>query len=90
MDFTPGRHIGHLPPPVREYHDENTLFKVYDALREDVRLTEKQCRAAISAIQSRGIVFREKYEPELVNGTCRGGENGGSCDVTPVAITTPE
>ena len=45
-----------------EHHDENTLFRVYDALREEVSLTEKQARAAISAMQKRGILFRERRD----------------------------
>lgn len=49
--------------PTNEHaRDENTLFKVYDALREDVALTEKQVRACIAALQKKGIVFFERIE----------------------------
>lgn len=52
--------FGHPIPGAQEHYDEDTLFKVYDALREDGGLTEKQTRACISAMRARGILFREK------------------------------
>lgn len=67
---------GHPLPSVAEYHDENTLFKVYDALREDCRLTEKQCREAITALQNRGILFREKAPTANPTGPVYRGTQG--------------
>lgn len=87
MDFTG---VGHLPPLPREYSDENTLFKVYDALREEGGLTEKQTRSCISAMQNRGILFRERYTPPADAVLCRAEENGGSRDVSSVARSTSE
>lgn len=52
----------HPVPGGQEHYDEDTLFKVYDALREDGGLTEKQTRACINAMRARGILFREKVQ----------------------------
>lgn len=50
----------HLTPSApKEHFDENTLFKVYDALRA-AGLTEKQSRGCISEMQNAGILFRER------------------------------
>lgn len=51
-----------------EFHDEQTLFKVRDALRgrdgdfDSERLTEIEVYKAISRIQNAGILFREFIE----------------------------
>lgn len=50
-------------PAPKEQYTEDTLFKVYDALREDAGLTEKQTRACIDAMRKRGILFREVVTP---------------------------
>lgn len=42
-----------------EFHDEDTLFKVYDALRR-TGLDEQQARHAIMEMQNVGILFRER------------------------------
>lgn len=63
-----------LPLPAQEHYDEDTLFKVYDALREDGGLTEKQTRACINAMRSRGILFREKIQPAPPGGPVMRGE----------------
>jgi hypothetical protein len=52
--------FGHLIPAGQEHYDEDTLFKVWDALREDAGLTEKQTRTCINALRAKGILFREK------------------------------
>lgn len=39
-------------------YDEQTLFKVLEALRES--LTEEQALTAITAMQNAGILFRER------------------------------
>lgn len=54
--------FSHPVPGAAEHYDEDTLFKVYDALREDGGLTEKQTRACINAMRNRGILFREKAQ----------------------------
>lgn len=41
------------------YYDENTMFKVYDALKE-AGLDEKKALETISDMQNKGIVFRER------------------------------
>jgi hypothetical protein len=55
--------FGHLIPAGQEHYDEDTLFKVWDALREDAGLTEKQTRTCINALRAKGILFREKALP---------------------------
>lgn len=40
-------------------YDEDTLFKVYDALRE-VGLNQQQVTDAVSLMQNAGILFRER------------------------------
>lgn len=45
--------------------DENTLFKVYDSLRS-AGLEEQQARDAISDMQNKGILFRERA-PEVAH-----------------------
>jgi len=79
--------FGHTPMVQQEHYDEDTLFKVYDALREDAGLTEKQVRACITAMRNAGILFREKLKPSAPAGpTPRGIElqeagHVGSSDV---------
>lgn len=53
------------PPskPAKAYFDENTLFKVYDSLRA-AGLDEQAARDAISDMQNKGILFRERA-PEV-------------------------
>lgn len=46
--------------PLPEHFTENTLFKVYDALRK-VGMDETQARDAISEMQNAGILFRERF-----------------------------
>lgn len=41
-----------------EYFTEETLFKVFDALRKT--MTEEQAREAINNMQNEGILFRER------------------------------
>jgi hypothetical protein len=64
------RHITHVvsPPKVTETplsYTENTLFKVYDALRA-AGLDESSARDCISEMQNAGIYFRERIEPPLL------------------------
>lgn len=51
-------------PSVSEYHDEETLFKTRNALRE-ANLTETQIDDAISSMQNYGILFRERVDPSV-------------------------
>jgi hypothetical protein len=64
------RHI-HAQPKENVTFDENTLFKVYDSLR-DAGLDEQKARDAISDMQNKGILFRERV-PEFKPSTpvCR-------------------
>lgn len=41
-------------------HDENTMTKVYDALRASLGLSDEKLVAAVSELQNRGILFRER------------------------------
>lgn len=80
--------FGHGIPTQKERYTEDTLFKVYDALREDAGLTEKQTRACIDAMRKRGILFRE-LEPvtapagPVYRGTQEGDANVGRSDGKP-------
>jgi hypothetical protein len=67
MSFGHGVPLG-LP---REHHDEYTVLKVYDALREEAGLNERQARDSIEALRKKGIIFREKL-PMTPGPTCRG------------------
>lgn len=42
------------------YHDENTLEKVRDCLRQNLGLSPNKTNAIVSAMQKRGILFRER------------------------------
>lgn len=47
------------------HHDENTMQKVYDALRA-AGLKKQQCLNAVTQMQNAGIYFRERQpEPSL-------------------------
>lgn len=76
--------FGHAVPGPREHYDEDTLFKVYDSLREDVGLTEKQTRACIDAMRKRGILFREKSEAPVPTGPVYRGVQGEAVSVDAV------
>jgi len=43
-----------------EYHDDDTLFKVYKALEES-GASRQQAIDMVSAMQNRGILFRERH-----------------------------
>jgi hypothetical protein len=74
--------FSHPVPGAQEHYDEDTLFKVYDALREDGGLTEKQTRACINAMRARGILFREKVHPVPPGGlVTRGADQEGNNSV---------
>lgn len=46
-----------------DYYTEDTLFKVFKALRK-IGLDEEQATAAISEMQNAGILFRERRPAE--------------------------
>lgn len=49
-----------MPQEMTQY-DDNTVFKVYDALRK-AGLTEKIARNCINEIQNAGVLLRERCE----------------------------
>jgi hypothetical protein len=50
-----------VTPAGTEFHNDDTLFKVYNALTSR-GLTKKWAREAITALQNEGILFRERVK----------------------------
>ena len=71
MKMETERHF-HSEVKPKETFTENTLFKVYDALRAS-GLDEQKARDAITEMQNNGILFRERT-PEVNHPgpVCRG------------------
>lgn len=68
--------IGHHISAPQETFNEDTLFKVYDTLRDEGGLTEMQARACINSMRAKGILFREKVQPSVpVGPVCRTTDN---------------